>query len=148
MTRRSISDRSYAQDFLCLLLKRLLFAAASSTSAAAAAASAAPATTTRLVVMSATLQSSLFGEYFSTPGGSELDRREEEEEDEPIFVGVGRFPVEIFYADDIAEGAMGVLDAKVKKSASQVAGRGLHSFPFQSRHFPPRHRHACESLVS
>jgi len=118
-------ERSADQDFLCLVLKRLLFARAGGTGGGPAAAAAAKVT--RLVVMSATLQSSLFGEYFSTPGpgGVQSGRHEEEheeEEEEPIFVGAGRFPVEIFYADDIAEGAMGVLDVKVKKLASQVAG--------------------------
>ena len=73
-------ERSADQDFLFLVLKRLLFAGASpSSSSSTAASSSLPAKTTRLVVMSATLQSSLFGEYFSTPGGGELDRREEVE---------------------------------------------------------------------
>jgi HrpA-like RNA helicase len=98
-------ERSSDQDFLCLVLKRLLFPSPASGGEGKGGQRrrGAAAGWTRLVVMSATLQSTLFGEYFRTP---DHDDEDNDDDEEPIFVGAGRFPVEIFYADDIAEGCM------------------------------------------
>lgn len=49
---------------------------------------------TRLILMSATFNSETFGSYFSMPGFPIPD---------PIFVGVQRYPTEIFYLDDMLE---------------------------------------------
>lgn len=44
--------------------------------------------------MSATFNSETFGSYFSMPGHPMPD---------PIFVGVQRYPTEIYYLDDMLE---------------------------------------------
>ena len=69
-----VHERTVDADILCLLVRRLLDASPK----------------LKVVLMSATLAGELYCRYFKCPP--------------PIFVGAKRFPVDIFFSDDLADG--------------------------------------------
>jgi hypothetical protein len=139
-------ERSCDQDFLCLVLKRLLFRGEGRGGSEATGTRLVVMSAT----LQSSLFSDYFLSTTSTlpppPEPPDLDDDDDDDDDdasegdegmaaatastndgggddgdEPIFVGAGRFPVEIVYADDIASGCLGVSDARMQKTASQVA---------------------------
>ena len=91
-----VHERTVDADILCLLVRRLLDASPR----------------LKVVLMSATLAGELYCSYFRSPP--------------PIFVGAKRFPVDCFFADDLADGtADRFLPERLAPRAQQTAAQCL-----------------------